>query len=253
MINTLRKFRHGLLEQGKTGQYLAYAVGEIILVVIGILIALQIDNWNENRKERLLEVKILRELNADLQSNLAEIQSINRTLLGQIGASDSLFADLDRGLPWTDRQKERLELIRDYNLPSIANTAFKYIESSGVGFLSNDSLRQTITWVYQTGFKSVEYRADIEAKMIEERVIPFLLKHFKVSKMGLSHKKLNYYWRGLNTPVELEALRKNEEFKAVLNELHGYREVRQHWIEIGIQLLEKVSKQVDAEIQRLSS
>lgn len=252
MINALRKFRHGLLQQGNTTQYLAYAAGEIVLVVIGILIALQIDNWNEDRKERKLEVKILQELNADLRNNLAEVKNINQVLESQIMASDSLFADLDRGAPWSDRQKERIELIRDYNLPSIANTAFKYIENSGIGFLSNDSLRQTITWIYQTGFKSVEYRADIEARMIEERVIPFMQKHFKVSTLGLSHKKLNYYWRGLNTPIDVQTLSYNEEFKAVLNELHGYREIRSHWIEIGIQLLEKVIKQVDTEIVRLS-
>ena len=51
MIKFFRNIRRSLLSEGKTSKYLKYAVGEIVLVVIGILIALQINNWNEHRKE----------------------------------------------------------------------------------------------------------------------------------------------------------------------------------------------------------
>ena len=51
MLNFLRKIRRSLLESGSAGKYLLYAIGEIALVVIGILIALQINNWNEQRKK----------------------------------------------------------------------------------------------------------------------------------------------------------------------------------------------------------
>lgn len=47
MIKFFRKIRQNLITEGKTGKYLKYAVGEVVLVVIGILIALQINNWNE--------------------------------------------------------------------------------------------------------------------------------------------------------------------------------------------------------------
>ena len=50
MIKIFRKIRYDLIEKRKTGKYLKYAIGEIILVVIGILIALGVNNWNENRK-----------------------------------------------------------------------------------------------------------------------------------------------------------------------------------------------------------
>jgi len=60
----------------KTGKYFKYAIGEIALVVIGILIALSINNWNEQNKSNLKEVKILSELLNDLNSNYREISGI---------------------------------------------------------------------------------------------------------------------------------------------------------------------------------
>jgi hypothetical protein len=59
MIKFFRKIRQNLLTQGKTGKYFKYAIGEIVLVVIGILIALGINNWNEHRKNKESEKIIL--------------------------------------------------------------------------------------------------------------------------------------------------------------------------------------------------
>ena len=58
--------------ENKTGKYFKYAIGEIILVVIGILIALQINNWNENRKQTALEIKHLKELKSDIVETLKD-------------------------------------------------------------------------------------------------------------------------------------------------------------------------------------
>ncbi len=51
MIKFFRKIRYDLMEKNKTGKYFKYAIGEIVLVVIGILIALQINNWNEKTRK----------------------------------------------------------------------------------------------------------------------------------------------------------------------------------------------------------
>ncbi len=67
------------MEQNKTGKYLKYAIGEIVLVVIGILIALSINNWNEDRKDRIKETSILKELNKDFKNNLEQFQRVKAT------------------------------------------------------------------------------------------------------------------------------------------------------------------------------
>ena len=69
MINFFRRIRYNLMEQNKTGKYLKYAIGEILLVVIGILIALQVNNWNEERKIQRTELKVLNDLKEEFVFN----------------------------------------------------------------------------------------------------------------------------------------------------------------------------------------
>ena len=70
MIKFFRKIRFDLIEKNKTGKYLKYAIGEIVLVVIGILIALSINNWNEDRKAWKIENQISNSLAEDFNLNL---------------------------------------------------------------------------------------------------------------------------------------------------------------------------------------
>lgn len=76
MIKFFRKIRQSLLQQGKTGKYFTYAFGEIVLVVIGILIALQINNWNEERKADRAEDKALLALKNEFDKNVKRFQFI---------------------------------------------------------------------------------------------------------------------------------------------------------------------------------
>lgn len=73
MIKFFRKIRKKLLMENNTGKYFKYAIGEIILVVIGILIALQINNWNEQRKERIQEKIFLKRFEVELKTNIENI------------------------------------------------------------------------------------------------------------------------------------------------------------------------------------
>ena len=70
MIKFFRKIRQRLLSENKFSKYLMYAIGEIVLVVIGILIALSINNWNEGRKLKQLKKEYLYSLKRDLTANL---------------------------------------------------------------------------------------------------------------------------------------------------------------------------------------
>ncbi|NNE31905.1 MAG: hypothetical protein HKN40_06000, partial [Winogradskyella sp.] len=73
MIKFFRKIRYSLMETGKTGKYLKYAIGEIVLVVIGILIALSLNNWKEDLADQGEETRILGGLKQEFEVNLAEV------------------------------------------------------------------------------------------------------------------------------------------------------------------------------------
>lgn len=75
MIKFFRKIRQKLLSENKFSKYLVYAIGEIVLVVIGILIALQINNWNELQKLNEKEISIAKELCIELTENLISVKS----------------------------------------------------------------------------------------------------------------------------------------------------------------------------------
>src|SRR5210317_1943342 len=76
MIKFFRKIRQDLLSEGKTGKYFKYAIGETVLVVIGILIALQINNWNEQRKADKAEGKALIASKNEFEENIERLSYI---------------------------------------------------------------------------------------------------------------------------------------------------------------------------------
>ncbi len=76
MIKFFRRIRQQLLTENKFGKYLLYAIGEIVLVVIGIFIALQLNNLNEDRKNRILEEDYYCKLLEDLNQDVVEIKNL---------------------------------------------------------------------------------------------------------------------------------------------------------------------------------
>ncbi|MEH6748623.1 MAG: DUF6090 family protein [Maribacter arcticus] len=98
MIKFFRKIRQRLLTENKFSKYLLYAIGEIVLVVIGILIALQLNNLNEIEKVKDTEVNYLNALHDEFASNLKEVERVMKlneknlkiahTLLSKMGTDN---------------------------------------------------------------------------------------------------------------------------------------------------------------------
>ncbi|QIE58733.1 hypothetical protein G5B37_03890 [Rasiella rasia] len=131
MIKFFRKIRQNLLSEGKTGKYFKYAIGEIILVVIGILIALQINNWNENRKNKITEANYYCRILDDFELNEKLIDENYELTTNRIELTKELIKDLNI-IP-NDRSiilnKFTAALRHDVSVPS--NITFEDLTSSG--------------------------------------------------------------------------------------------------------------------------
>ena len=97
MIKFFRKIRYNLMETGKTGKYFKYAIGEIVLVVIGILIALQISNWNELSKMKEKSTSYLYQYKDDIESDTTRLAQNIKWNKNTLISIDSIWKNLSNG------------------------------------------------------------------------------------------------------------------------------------------------------------
>jgi len=95
MLKFFRNIRKSLVNEGKTTKYLKYAIGEIVLVVIGILIALQINNWNEARKFKSLKKVYVERLIDDLKQDTLMVNFLVEDLNNRQLIIETVINDLD--------------------------------------------------------------------------------------------------------------------------------------------------------------
>jgi hypothetical protein len=95
MIKFFRKIRQNLLSEGKTRKYLKYAIGEIVLVMIGILLALQVNNWNQIRKEYKETKLLLNNLELDVEENIKNLKDLQKLLEIRKDYADFILKSLD--------------------------------------------------------------------------------------------------------------------------------------------------------------
>ncbi len=146
MIRLFRKIRHRLLAEDKYSIYLLYASGEIILVVVGILFALQIDNWNDERKAKVQSEIYAEKLIEDLVANTLEIDRLIALCIQNDTNIKSYFSFFDQGDHELDvlldsARKVRWQLFR--YLP--VNYTFTDMQSSGNTNLLNEAQRKSLT------------------------------------------------------------------------------------------------------------
>lgn len=158
------KVRSALLRDRAFSRYLLYALGEILLVVLGILIALQIDNWNEDRKERKREAAILEKLHREFSENLTEFQRIYELNQGKLKDLDTLLFYLRD--PEQPGAMDRISAViwnavigEIYN-PS-RGTVESLINSGNIDLIRNDTLRDYLTsWPYKLEYYKEEEEFD---------------------------------------------------------------------------------------------
>ena len=172
MINLFRLIRKSLLESGHFRRYVLYAVGEIALVVIGILIALQINNWNEWRKDRIKEIATLESVSKNLSRNcdlleesLNTITSLNKSsaIILDLFFSDAEYHDsLTIHFVMAGRNGVMMGLI--------SYEGYEAYKNEGFDIILSDSVKNSILELYEVEYPSIEkFRALLIGKTNNEQ------------------------------------------------------------------------------------
>jgi len=173
-----------MLIENKFSKYLIYAIGEIILVVIGILIALQINNWNNELKEKQAELKYLTQIKNSLQDNdliLEERIKFDKRLLN-IGVQ--LYDHIKAQKTLNESFKKNLVVLQYDQMVSFNMAAFENLKNDGLSFINNDDIKFEIINIYDQDLKYIQnIFANQYENYISEVINPFYSKNFEyVSK-----------------------------------------------------------------------
>jgi len=216
MLKLFRKIRQQLITSGKAKNYFFYAIGEIILVVIGILIALQINSWNENRKDRILEKEYLNRILVDIKSDqeLLNVYTLDRY--------ERKVECLKKGKAYYQgnyKITDTIQFLNDISYGSVygfvdwflnKNTYNELISTGNLRKIQSDSLRTAINDYYE-----ISNALNNSGKNYVSGYINFInsLKVFDVNnpevisefdqKLMLKHIKSEEYYRLANLELTL--------------------------------------------------
>lgn len=243
MIKFFRHIRQNLLLENKTGKYFKYAIGEIVLVVIGILIALQINNWNNNRIEHKIETNILSEILVNLEKDVINLNLKIRYNNDKAKLNRDVLEHLEQRTPLTDSLKwSYARIIGRGNFEPIT-VAYENLKSKGIDIIHNDSLRIAISELYD--FKYFYLTEDLRSDY----------EHVKSLHETEAYKNIKTIFRGdlaqrWAEPVNLAEIQNNIYFQEILKQAIGFYSYMNSTYERGIKENIAVQEQIKNELKQ---
>ncbi len=185
MLQFFRRIRKTLLSENKFSKYMVYAIGEIFLVVIGILIALQINNWNERKKLKKQEVEALNEILSDLESNISKFEvtlnGANRpgNISNTITSLNILIDHLSSEQIYHDSLEKHFG-IATYSLNNInyKTSGYESLSSIGLDLINNTKLRSEIGEYFSSSVEIPKSVSEGLNNEFENYMLDYLRKEF---------------------------------------------------------------------------
>ncbi len=206
MIKFFRNIRKKLASENKFMAYSRYAIGEIILVVVGILIALQINNWNENRKMQRQEIKLLSDLKLELQKTYVDLNEGIKYVSITIDDINKIEYYLKNELAYSKELDSSFGRFPHNFSGSVNSAAYNSLKTMGIGIIQNENLRMDIINMYDVKFLNIpDYTVD-ENLIRSSVVFPFYAKNIMYSENSTYSA----------TPNNFSDLIKNTEFLNIL-------------------------------------
>lgn len=198
------------MSEGKTKRYFFYALGEILLVVIGILIAFQINAWKDRKKADDFELKILREVNIGLKANIDQFDWAIAVNKDAIKSCDIILNHFDHNLAYHDSLDVHFSKSLTWFHTSVNNAAYESLKSYGTHIITNDSIRNHLNAIYAVGW--IDVLSNRQETYFAQTVAPLLPGMFESYTFGETMK-----------PLDFNALSKNEAYKHLVRTMKANR------------------------------
>ncbi len=232
-----------MLKEGKATKYLKYAIGEIVLVVIGILIALQLNNWNENRKDNLKEIANLTSLKSELESSLGELKTdyqwtklfhnstikIHNIIKNKSIISDSIYRDF----------------FYSYQVSNFypKTSTYETFKNGNLELIKSDSLRILITDIYEAGYKRILYNTN--TTVTSSRFL-YYQDHFRITLNAEPEASLKSLRNSATAnPIDFEVLMDDPKYESLISETMIDRKLKLRDFEITIGLIDKGISEIE--------
>jgi len=211
MIKFFRKIRQKLLAENRFSKYLLYAIGEIILVMIGILLALQVNNWNEEKKSKANEVKLLKELRKDVAFSVKEFDTVMHYNRRTVNYLKTIQKHLFNDLPYSKVLDTAFTHLDIFHIPYLPKTTYETLKVRGIDRISNDTLKSKIINFYEFEFQRI---------VDDWGGWEWSFNQNTTQRMMISHIRRNdEYENDTARPNNYEALKSDMEFGNFLNVL----------------------------------
>lgn len=231
-----------MLTENKFSKYLIYAIGEITLVVIGILIALQINNWNDSNKNREKEALLLYEMKSNLQSDQNDLEYNLKYNRKRIEYNEVIRDVIEQNIPFSDSLKPYFgKFFGNFQL-SENTSAWENLKSVGLDLISNDTLRYNISNLYSNRYKYLEnLEKGLDDKYQWDYLYPKILEHINIDELWVSGAPRNYQ-KWINDEKFYEVIKLNLKF----------RHFMQNQYESNYQLALSLEEQIDRHLKTLN-
>ena len=169
------------------------ATGEVLLIVVGVLIALSASDWQSRRADRRTELAILGEVTASLSSDLEILESRLERLKRIDLRGAVLRSHLRSGAPYADSLDAYFGAMFSTGSSIDLNpAAYESLKSQGLGLISSEDLRLHVARVYEQTYPHAQRSAEQERAAVLDVMRPFLLSLFKDVAFGQSATPLDY-------------------------------------------------------------
>jgi hypothetical protein len=214
MLHFLRKIRRSLINSGSMRKYTLYAIGEIALVVIGILIALSINNWNERSKDRVKEKMLLLKFEKTLESNCILLNGyINRMKRGN-NSTNIVLSSISNNSEYSDTLDNHFHSSRVLiPLKFISYSGYEEFKNLGFEIIDDDSLKNSIIKLYETVYPKMQEILDQFGGEFSSGLDEFVRNNFIGN--NLENK---------DVPINYSKLINNNYYKYSLDEYQGVRQ-----------------------------